>query len=350
MSPITNTRTRVFAALTFSIAMPMVFAVAQSRQAQRSTDFCSQTARALFESCKAEVTDNRFKQKAICLNISDPDKRQECLDDLEAARKDSNDQCQEQLEGRLAACRSLGEDRYDPTIDPATFDHDFNHSTNPNPYFPLTPGNKWEYRGGDEVNTVEASTRTKLIEGVTCIVFDDLVFKNGDLTEQTADYFAMNKDGNVHYFGEETKEFQSFDGDNPRTPELISIDGLFKHGREGDKGGIIFLASPRVGNVYREEFSLGNAEDVAEILSTTYSFGSNTELDRFVPRQLAERFCSRGDCVVTKNFSLLEPGVIERKYYARGVGFFLEVDPDTKEVLRLVNCNFDSRCANLPRP
>ena len=89
---------------------------------------------------------------------------------------------------------------------------------------------------------------------------------------------------------------------------------------------------------------------MAEVLSTTYGFGRNRELDRFVPQQLAERFCSRGDCVATKNFSLLEPGQFTRKYYARGVGFFLEVNPDTGEVLQLVNCNFDSRCANLPRP
>jgi hypothetical protein len=54
--------------------------------------------------------------------------------------------------------------------------------------------------------------------------------------------------------------------------------------------------------------------------------------------------------VVTKNFSLLEPGVFARKYYARGIGFFLEVNPSTGEILQLVNCNFDPRCANLPSP
>jgi len=95
---------------------------------------------------------------------------------------------------------------------------------------------------------------------------------------------------------------------------------------------------------------LGNAEDVTEILSINYSFGGNRELDRFVPRLLAERFCSHNDCIVTRNSSPLEPDQTTRKYYARGIGFIMEINPDTGEVLQLVNCNFDSRCANLPMP
>jgi len=134
------------------------------------------------------------------------------------------------------------------------------------------------------------------------------------------------------------------------TPELVEIEGSFKAGRDRDKPGIIFLASPKPGDVYREEFSLGNAEDDTEVLSTDYAFGRDTELDHFVPQQLAERFCA-GDCVVTKNFSLLEPGVVSRKYYARGIGVFLEVeDVENGGTTQLVNCNFDRRCRNLPAP
>jgi hypothetical protein len=131
--------------------------------------------------------------------------------------------------------------------------------------------------------------------------------------------------------------------------ELVSIDGSFKAGRKGDKPGVIFLASPTVGSVYTEESSLGNAEDATEILSVNYAFGKNPELDELVPRRLAKLLCA-GDCVVTKNFSLLDPGVFERKYYAPGIGVFLEVEPDSGEVVQLVTCNVDPRCASLPRP
>lgn len=94
---------------------------------------------------------------------------------------------------------------------------------------------------------------------------------------------------------------------------------------------------------------MGNAEDVTEILTTTYSFGKFPQLDQLVPRRLAQLLCS-GDCVVTKNYSLLEPGIFARKYYAPGIGVFLEVEPDTRTVVQLVKCNFDSRCAMLPQP
>ncbi|MGH9368668.1 MAG: hypothetical protein ACRD3M_13450, partial [Thermoanaerobaculia bacterium] len=148
---------------------------------------------------------------------------------------------------------------------------------------------------------------------------------------------------------EEVKDFESFDGDDPRRPELVSIDGSFKAGVDRDKAGIIFLASPNPGDVYLEEFSLGNAEDVTQILSTTYAYGNDTELDRFVPEKLAKSLCS-GDCVVTKNFSLLEPGIFARKYFAPGIGFFLEVNPDTGEVLALEACNFEPCLSKLPTP
>jgi hypothetical protein len=217
-------------------------------------------------------------------------------------------------------------------------------------YFPLAIGSKWEFRGGDEINTVEVVNETKLIAGVTCLVVRDLVERGGDLVEATDDWFASASDGNVWYCGEEVKDFESFDGDDPRRPELVSIDGSFKAGRDGDKAGIIFQASPEVGQAYLEEFSLGNAEDVTEILSTTYAFGSDPELDRFVPEQLAQLLCSSVDCVVTRNFSLLEPGIVARKYYAPGIGVFLEVDPDTGEIVQLVSCNVDPRCASLPPP
>jgi len=134
---------------------------------------------------------------------------------------------------------------------------------------------------------------------------------------------------------------------NPRRPELVSIDGSFKAGRAGDKPGIIFRASPAPGEVYLEE-SHWATPDATEVLSTTYAFGDDRELDQFVPRRLAELLCS-DDCLVTKNFSLLEPGIFARKYYAPGIGFFLEVNPDTGEVLQLVGCSFDRRCRALPK-
>lgn len=311
--------------------------------------YCSATAQALFQACGYDFQDDYWTAVAVCTNIVDNTKRTQCLNRANAARNDSEQLCYDQLAGRLNACQVLGEERYDPAFRPAAFDDDFTNLTRPNPYFPLTIGHRWEYRGGTESNTLEVLNRTKRIAGVTCIVVRDLVKDNGRLIEATDDWYAQAKNGNTWYCGEEVKNYASFQGDNPSLPELVDTDGSFKAGRDGDKPGIIFPFKPTVGAAYLEEFSLGNAEDVTEILSTTYAFGADPELDRFVPGALARIFCT-GNCVVTKNYSLLEPGVVGRKYYARGIGVFLEVDPDSGDISQLVNCNFDARCTGLPTP
>jgi len=93
------------------------------------------------------------------------------------------------------------------------------------------------------------------------------------------------------YFGEEVKDFETFKGDNPLRSELVSINGSFKAGRDGAKPGIIALASPKVGDAYLEEFSLGNAEDVTEIQSTTHALISWHESDWFSRRARAGPPC-----------------------------------------------------------
>ena len=239
--------------------------------------------------------------------------------------------------------------RTEPDFDPALFESDFTNLANPNRYFPLGIGNRWQYRGGAESVTIEVRNETKLIEGVRCLVVRDQVTVNGSLVEDTDDWFAQAKDGDIYYCGEEVKDFETFDGDNPRRPELVSMEGSFKVGVDDSKPGIIFRWMPRKGEVYRQEFALGNAEDLAEVLSTTYAFGRDATLDQFVPRALAERLCLR-DCVVTKEFSPFAPGEFERKYYAPGLGLILEVIRAPESVLQLVGCSFDPRCAALPAP
>ncbi len=320
--------------------------------AQSNRRFCSATVSAQFTSCQNEVTDDFFKAKAICINVSDEDERDDCFDEAETQRKEGFQLCREQRGARKELCAALGEARYDPDFDPALFDDDFSNLTNPNPYRPLTIGNRWQYAGSDETIVINVLNETKLIDGVTCIVVQDRVEKSGDLIEDTDDWFAQAKNGDVYYCGEEVKDFDSFDGDNPRLPELVSRDGSFKQGRDGDKAGVLFLGSPTVGAVYRQEFSAANAEDAARVLSTTYSFGSNPQLDQFVPQALAEFLCAANDCVVTSEFTPLDPSpeAVERKYYARGIGLFFSVHEVTGEGVQLTSCNFDPKCQNLPQP
>ena len=311
--------------------------------------YCSATAALQFAACGYETKDDFLVAKAKCINIGDKRDRQECLAEAKSARTEATKKCGDRLDARRAACAVLGEARYDPNFDPTRFDTNFRNLSNPNPYFPLGIGYKWELRGATELNLLEVTSETKLVEGVQCIVLRDLVYEQGRLKEATDDWYAAARDGSTWYCGEEVKDYASFESDRPVRPELVSISGSFKHGRDRDKAGIIMPASPKAGQAYLEEFSLNNAEDVSEVLSATYAYGKNPGLDRFVPRELAQRLC-HGDCVVTKNYSLLEPGVFAIKYYARGIGFFLETKPDEGKAVQLTNCNFDARCASLPKP
>jgi hypothetical protein len=310
--------------------------------------FCSATAQAASRACGFQTQDDYWIAVGICINESDDADRAECFADAKAARDEANELCGDQLEARQDTCGDLGEGRYDPPFEERDFETNFASLRNPNRYFPLGIGNQWEYRSTAQSTRVTVLSDTKLIDDVRCIVVRDEVREGGVLVEGTNDWFAQAKNGNVWYCGEETGSYDTFRGDRPQKPELVSIDGSFKAGRDGDKPGIIFLASPSVGDFYVEESSLGNAEDATEVLSVNYAFGRNAALDQLVPRNLAQLLC-HGDCVVTKNFSLLEPGTFERKYYAPGIGVFLEVEPESGEVVRLVKCNVDPRCASLPR-
>jgi hypothetical protein len=315
----------------------------------RDQAYCSSTARLQHSACAFEGRDGLLIAKAKCINIADARDRAQCLAGARQARTDAGQLCRAQLEARRAACAVLGEARYDPPFTPDRFDADFRLLSNPNPYFPLGIGNRWVFSGEGERNVIEVTQETKRIEGVTCIVLRDLVYQDGLLTEATDDWFAAGRDGSTWYCGEEVKNYANFEGDVPRRPELQSRDGSFKHGVDGDKGGIIMPARPHAGQVYREEFSLGNAEDLSEVLSTSYAWGTGGALDHLVPRDLALRLCHR-DCVVTRNTALTEPGKVALKYYARGIGFFLEIKPLEGTRLQLVECNFDARCVALPTP
>lgn len=235
------------------VAFLMFIAIAFTAEAQ---NFCSQTAQTLFNACKAGVSDDFLVRNAVCLNISDGSERDECFSDSEDSRNEDNQLCREQRDWRFDSCKLVGEERYDPDFDPSDFDTDFHNLTHPNPYFPLTIGNKWTFKDKveNELDVIEILNQTKLIDGVTCVVARDKVFKDGFLAEFTDDWFAQKMDKNVWYCGEEVKDYEVFDGDHPKRSELVSIDGSFKAGRDGDKPGIIALANPKKGRCILKNF------------------------------------------------------------------------------------------------
>lgn len=285
---------------------------------------CSNTAKAVQQACRAEVRDDLLIAKAICINVGDEQAREDCRHEARETFRDEQALCHDQYRARLDLCDGLGEQRYDPDFNAEDFvDPDVIGATvAANPYFPLVPGTRWVYESGDEVITVQVTERTKLIDGVTCRVVNDVVAEHGQVIEDTDDWYAQHVNGDVWYCGELARDFETFEGDEPEQAELISIEGSFKAGRDGDKPGILVKAAPQSGEIYRQEVSLGNAEDAAEVVSVTGS-------------EVVPAASCNGDCLVTREFTPIEPGAEAFKYYAPGVGTILEVS-DSGERTELV--------------
>ncbi len=197
---------------------------------------------------------------------------------------------------------------YAPNIDPSNFVKGVD-----NPYFPLEPGATWVYEGRTPEGTerVEDTVlqETKRVMGVECVVLRDRVWLNGELIEDTLDWHVQDKEGNVWYLGEYTKEYEN--------DKVVSTQGSFEAGEDGALPGITMPADPKVGDSYRQEYYKGEAEDMAEVISLNGSGlndAVNTPYDSFSK-----------DVLVTKDWNPLEPDILEHKYYAPGIGLIGEV-------------------------
>ena len=167
-----------------------------------------------------------------------------------------------------------------------------------NPWFPLTPGTTYVYTGlkdgkpARDVLTVTHQTAT--IAGARCVVVNDRLYLRGRLAERTTDWYTQDQQGNVWYFGETTAEFDA-------RGRLTSTEGTWRAGVDGAQPGIYMPAHPRVGQSGRQEYYKGQAEDHFRVIGL---FGKTA--------------------VLTEETTPLEPGVVDYKLYARGVGTVLE--------------------------
>jgi hypothetical protein len=190
-----------------------------------------------------------------------------------------------------------------------------------NPYMPFMPGTRTVFEGvsdGErERNVVSVTDRTKVILGVTTTVVHDRVFSaNGDLAEDTFDWYAQDRFGNVWYFGEDTAEYTN--------GKVSSTKGSWEAGVGGAKPGVVMLAQPTVGQSYHQEFLRGEAEDVGTVVA--------------IDDRVSVPYGSFDRVLVTEDTTPLEPQILEHKFYAPGIGVVLErVLRGGQEVSRLVS-------------
>jgi uncharacterized membrane protein YkoI len=209
---------------------------------------------------------------------------------------------------------------YNPEIDPEDFTVKID-----NPYFTLIPGTKLVYEAQTEDGTERIefyiTDETRNVAGVETRVVWDRVWLDGDLIEDTKDWFAQHENGDVWYFGEESYEL--IEG------KVISSHGSWETGVDDAKPGIIMKADPLVGDIYREEYYAGEAEDMADILSTDAA--------------VEVSYGNFSNCLQTKNYTPLEPGVVENKFYCKEVGqAVLEIDLDGGERVELISVEYNT--------
>ncbi|MBI5310520.1 MAG: hypothetical protein HZB14_05780 [Actinobacteria bacterium] len=226
----------------------------------------------------------------------------------------------------LAACGDSGnsEAAFTPPVgseqvklDPADFTTEID-----NPYWPMRPGSRWVYREPGEKGRslrveITVTDKTKIVDGIEARVVHDVVSdeRTKRPVEVTDDWYAQDKHGNVWYLGEATQEYEN---GKPTTTK-----GSWEAGVDGAQAGVIVLADPQAGDEYRQEYLAGQAEDAARVLSLDERIR--------VPLDAYE------NCLMTRDFTPLDPDVLENKYYAKGVGPVLTIDVPTGDREELVS-------------
>jgi hypothetical protein len=182
-------------------------------------------------------------------------------------------------------------------LDPADFTVDIT-----NRWWPMEVGDRWVYEESDGTGgvaqvevTVLDRTRT-VAAGVEARVVHDVATEDGEVVEDTLDYYAQDGDGNVWYLGEETAEYEN--------GKVTTTEGSWEAGVDGGQAGIVLPGD-------RQEYLAGHAEDEGFVLSTAEQVQ--------VPTGLYD------GTLMTRDTSPLEPKLVELKFYAPGVGPVMEV-------------------------
>ena len=170
-----------------------------------------------------------------------------------------------------------------------------------NPYWPMAPGSRWVYRetdgkGGVMKVVVTVTDRTKTIEGIAATVVHDVVSEDGKVVEDTFDWYAQDRWGNVWYLGEDTTEYEDGKASTARSWEA---------GVDGAQAGVILPGQPEVG--------LPTARSTTPARRRTRA-RSSASTSRRRCRSAHTRV------LMTKDWTPLEPKLVEHKFYAQGVG------------------------------
>ena len=166
-------------------------------------------------------------------------------------------------------------------------------------YVVLQPGFQLVLASATTKLTITVLNETREINGITTRVVEEREEENGALVEVSRNLFAMDQEtGDLFYFGEEVDIYER--------GSIVSHSGAWLAYTNGNRPGLMMPGNPVVGMKYYQEVAPGVAMDRAEIISMTETC-----------RVPAGEF---RNCLVSEESTPLEPGVIEHKRHAPGIG------------------------------
>ncbi len=175
-----------------------------------------------------------------------------------------------------------------------------------NPYFPLVPGSTALFSGtsgtGKLIEQVTVSKKTRKIMNVTCVEVSSTLTVNDKLSENTINWYAQDKQGNVWLFGASVKKYNA-------SGKVSSTAGTWQAGSKGALPGIVMQANPGADLTYRQDYYKGKAEDMAQVLSLSESVTGKSG--------------SYTNVLEIKEWSPLHPDIVVNKWYAKGVGLIM---------------------------
>lgn len=184
-----------------------------------------------------------------------------------------------------------------------------NFSGNPvitNPYFPVVEGQVRSYEGApaDEQFVLTGVGAGPTILGIKTFTLRDRATEGGLLVEDTFDYYAQDKDGNVWYFGEDVTNYV-YDKEGNLTGTNSSSS--WRAGVNDALPGYIMPVSLTIGFNYYQEHA---PEDEALDEGTTFAIVPSMEVD-------GQGYTNVLQVLETTD---LDNHAREFKYYAPGVG------------------------------
>ena len=175
-----------------------------------------------------------------------------------------------------------------------------------NEFFPLVVGTQLVLEGEEDGETIRVEItvldETEEVAGVTTRVVEEREYEDGELVEVSRNFFAQAPDGTVCYFGEDVDDYE--DG------EVVSHEGEWRAGEDGNLPGIIMPANPEIGMVFQQEDAPDVAEDQAEVID----LGETID----VPAGTFDDTLTMEDC------DPLEDGSTDEKVYVRGIGLAID--------------------------